>query len=104
MRIKKYNIDAVHPTLKRVIESNLSKQDLAYLINDLLYNGYDQDDMEIETIEVPLIETDNNMLNDDELILKSMMIEHSLTEEKAKEYLKVVYEAMHKVGIIFYRP
>ena len=50
MKERHYNVDAVHPILKRVVKFNLSKQEMFELVEDLVYNGYDLDDILVDVI------------------------------------------------------
>lgn len=49
--MKKYNIDAVHPVLRRIIKFNLTKEQLTELLSDLENYGYEKTDMIIKEAE-----------------------------------------------------
>lgn len=105
MRIRKYKIDAVHSILRRIIKSNLNKEELDSIMTELHSLGYEYEDMKIDILsEISLTETDDDILDNEERVIKYLMIENKWSEEKAKEYLKPIFFAMKKAHAVFYRP
>jgi hypothetical protein len=105
MRIRTYRIDAVHPIAKRIIKLNLNSDELDKFMKELHGIGYRYEDMEIHILsEVPLIKTDDDILDDEERVIKYLMIFNNWTEDKAREYLEPVFSAMNKAECVFYRP
>jgi hypothetical protein len=53
---------------------------------------------------IPIEESDDDLLNDNNRLLKYLMKQNGLTQEEAELYLKPVYRAMEKAEVVFYRP
>jgi len=54
--------------------------------------------------EIPIGECDDEMLNDDERVIKYLMIGNGWSETQAEEYLKPICKAMKKAECVMYRP
>lgn len=105
MRNRTYNIDAVHPVAKRIVKFGLTEDQIQSLIEELTEAGYEPEEMKIEiATEEPLIETADNILDDDEKVLKYMMLNNEMTEKEAMIYLSTVYSAMKQASVVFYSP
>lgn len=53
---------------------------------------------------IPIINATDDMLDDDEMVVKRLMLQNGWTEEKASDYLAPVYKAMNDAGVVFYLP
>jgi len=104
MRIKTYKIDAVHPVAKRVIKSNLNEGEANKLFKELRNAGYEDENIEVIFTEVPLIETPDDILDDEEKVIKYFMLENDMSEKNTMIYLKPVLDAMKKAECIFHQP
>lgn len=54
--------------------------------------------------EIPIDKATDDVLNDEELVIKHLMIQNGWNEETANGHLKPVFKAMNDAGIVFYKP
>lgn len=64
--------------------------------------GYEFKEPECDVI--PIFNATDDMLNEDEMIIKRLMIQNAWTEETARKHLEPVFKAMHDARIVFYQP
>lgn len=80
-------------------ETNYLKESNIYLLEKLGF-GFTESDIG----PIPIKDSEDEYLHENDLILKYMMLRNDLTEEEARKYLEVVFKAMDETGIVFYRP
>jgi len=54
--------------------------------------------------EIPIDKAPDNMLNEDECVIKYLMIQNSFNEVEARNYLKPIFMAMRSANAVFYQP
>lgn len=59
---------------------------------------------EPEFDEIPIDKAPDDMLNEDECVIKYLMIQNSFNEIEARNYLKPIFMAMRSANAVFYQP
>lgn len=85
-------------TIEWQVESDWDKTNV-YLLKEI---GYQFKEPEFD--EIPIDKADDDMLNDDERVIKYLMLDNHWNKETAESHMQVVYAAMHKAGCVMYQP